>query len=121
MGLPSGPPKPAPTADTESMSDQSAQNQQVPQPVSASGQTSEGTANGQPISAKGNLPREQPVDMQKLLTVSPAVQAMAARATDASAVIVKVGSVQGGSVSHTCPPYSTPLHKRRSLFFPFHF
>ena len=104
MGLPSGPPKPAPTADTESMSDQSAQNQQVPQPVSASGQTSEGTANGQPISAKGNLPREQPVDMQKLLTVSPAVQAMAARATDASAVIVKVGSVQGGSVSHTCPP-----------------
>ena len=90
MGLPSGPPKPIPTAEAETMSEQSAQNQQVPQPISASGQTSEGTPNGQPISTIGNLPRGQPVDMQKLLTVSPVVQAMAARATDASAVIVKV-------------------------------
>lgn len=90
MGLPSGPSKAAPTAEAETMSEQKAQNQQVPQPVSASGQTSEGTANGQPISTIGNLPRERLVDMKKLLTVSPAVQAMAARATDASAVIVKV-------------------------------
>jgi hypothetical protein len=119
MGLPSGPPKAALTADAETMSEQKAQNQQVPLPILASGQTSEGTPNGQPISTKGNLPRGQPVDMEKLLTVSPAVQAMAARATDATAVIVKVGSVQEGSVSHTCPPYTTPLHKRRGLFFAF--
>jgi len=88
MGLPSGPPKAALTADAETMSEQKAQNQQVSQPTS--GQTYEGTPNGQPISTIGNLPRGQPVDMEKLLTVSPAVQAMAARATDASAVIVKV-------------------------------
>lgn len=90
MGLPSGPSKAALTADAEAMSEQKAQNQQVPQAISASGQTSEGTPNGQPISTISNLPRGQPVDMQKLLIVSPAVQAMAARATCASAVMMKV-------------------------------
>ena len=90
MGLPSGPPKAALTANAETMSEQSAEHQQVPQSISVSGQTCEGTPNGQPISTIGNLPRGQPVDMQKLLTVSPAVQAMAAKASNASAVIVKV-------------------------------
>lgn len=94
MGLPFGPPKAALTADTEPMSEQSAQHQQVPQPISVSGQTSEGTPNGQPISTIGNLPRGQPVDMQKLLTVSPAVQAMAAKASDASAVIMKAAELR---------------------------
>ncbi|DBA80543.1 hypothetical protein WJX77_009280 [Trebouxia sp. C0004] len=94
MGLLSGPFKAAPIAGAETMSEQTAQTQQVPQSVSASGQTSEGTANGQPTSAIGNLPRGQPVDMKKLLTVSPAVQAMAARATDASTVIVKAAELR---------------------------
>ncbi len=104
MGLPSGPPKPTLTADAKTVSGQKAQNQQAPRPISANGQTFEGTSNGQPISTNGNLPRGQPVDMEKLLTVSLAVQAMAARATDASAVIVKVGSAQG-AVFHTLAPH----------------
>ncbi|KAL0024349.1 hypothetical protein WJX79_002004 [Trebouxia sp. C0005] len=94
MGLPSGPSKAALTADAEAMSEQKAQNQQVPQAISASGQTSEGTPNGQPISTISNLPRGQPVDMQKLLIVSPAVQAMAARATCASAVMMKAAELR---------------------------
>ena len=57
-------------------------------------QTDTGQATGLPIETKGaksGLPgQQQPVDMQKLLTVSSAVIKLAARSTDAHAMLLKV-------------------------------
>ena len=61
--------------------------------TSDNGQLVDGRANVQPISLKGTegkQAKEQPVDMERLLSVSPAVQKMAAKATNAGAVLVKV-------------------------------
>ena len=58
------------------------------------GQANKGQTAGLPAEtkgAKGSMHRQQqPVDMQKLLTVSPAVSKLAAKSTDAHAMLLKV-------------------------------
>ena len=69
------------------------QHQQDPASVSANGQLIDGKASAKPISLKGTegkQTKEQPIDMERLLSVSSAVQKMAAEATDADTVLLKV-------------------------------
>ncbi len=113
MGLPF-------TPSTAMPSEQQLTQQTISDSDSANGQGLEGKSKGQPIEPKGAKPnqsRQQPVDMDKLLNVSKAVRKMAARATDAHAVLIKVQ--QAANVVTQCVSWALCFMLAQHLVFRF--